>query len=203
MNLKEKLKIEMPLPGLYNVYNALAAGAVAEVIGGGGPAVAQALRNFGAAFGRMEVLNIESRKTMLLLIKNPTGANQALAATLSDDRSKQILFALNDNFADGTDVSWIWDIDLESFDLSKHIFITSGIRAEDMALRLKYAGVDPRKITIEKDPVRAALFLTKLPNKGETCFIFPTYTALMEIRNAYTPKEDQLAELGKVTKRGI
>lgn len=203
MSLKEKLKIEMPLPGLYNVYNGLAAGAVAEVIGGGGPAVAQALRNFGAAFGRMEVLNIESRKVMFLLIKNPTGANQALAATLADARPKQILFALNDNFADGTDVSWIWDIDFESFDLSKHVFVASGVRAEDIALRLKYAGVDQKNITIEKDPVCAALFLAKLPNKGETCFIFPTYTAMIEIRNAYTPKEDVLSELGKVTKRGM
>jgi UDP-N-acetylmuramyl tripeptide synthase len=203
MNLKEPLSIEMSLPGLYNVYNALAAGAVAEVVGGGGPAVAAALRNFSAAFGRMEVLNIESRKAMLLLVKNPTGANQALAATLSEKKPKQIMFALNDNFADGTDISWIWDIDFESFDLTGHTFVVSGIRAEDMALRLKYAGVDAKRVMIEKDPVKATLALTKIPNKGETCFIFPTYTAMMDIRNAYTDKDDNLAELGSLTKRGV
>lgn len=203
MNLSEKLKIEMAFPGLYNVYNALAAGAVTEVIGGGGPAVAAALRNFGAAFGRMEIIPIENRRAMLLLVKNPTGANQALAATLSEDKPKQILFALNDNFADGTDVSWIWDIDFEAFNLKPHTFVVSGIRAEDMALRLKYAGVAMENITIEKDPVAAALLLAKLPNKGETCFIFPTYTAMIDIRKAYTSRDDNLAELGSLTKRGI
>jgi UDP-N-acetylmuramyl tripeptide synthase len=203
MHLKEPLEINMSLPGLYNVYTALAAGSVAEVIGGGGPAVAAALRNFSAAFGRMEVLNIESRKAMLLLVKNPTGANQALAATLSEKKPKQIMFALNDNFADGTDVSWIWDIDFEAFDTSEHTFVASGIRAEDMALRLKYAGVKKEKIIIEKDPVKASLALTKIPNKGETCFIFPTYTAMMDIRSAFTDKSDNLAELGNLTKRGV
>jgi UDP-N-acetylmuramyl tripeptide synthase len=203
MNLSEKLKIEMPIIGLYNVYNALAAGAAAEVIGGGGPAVSQALRHFGAAFGRMEILNIEDRQVMLVLIKNPTGANQALAAVLADDKPKQILFALNDNFADGTDISWIWDIDFESFDLSTHTFVTSGIRAYDMALRLKYAGVSAEKIKIIEDSVSAAKDLAALENTGERAYIFPTYTALMEVRNAYASKEDDLAELGKVTKRGI
>lgn len=203
MNLEEKLKIDMPLPGLYNVYNALAAGSVAEIVGGGGPAVAQALRSFGAAFGRMEMINIGGRKTMLLLVKNPTGANQALFAVLADEKPKDILFVLNDNFADGTDISWIWDIDFEYFKLSKHTFVVSGIRAEDMALRLKYAGVDPEKIVFEKDPVRAAEKLSSVGDKSETSYIFPTYTAMIDIRSAFAEKNDSLSSLGKVTKRGI
>jgi UDP-N-acetylmuramyl tripeptide synthase len=140
---------------------------------------------------------------MLVLIKNPTGANQALAAVLADDKPKQILFALNDNFADGTDISWIWDIDFESFDLTPHTFVTCGIRAYDMALRLKYAGVLADKIKVVEDPVEGAKTLAALPNTGERAYIFPTYTALMDIRNAYASKEDDLSELGKVTKRGV
>lgn len=199
----EKLNVEMQIPGLYNIYNALAAAAAAEIAGGGGPAIAQALRDFSAAFGRMENLEIDGRNAMILLVKNPTGANQAISSVLSDAKPKSLLFALNDNFADGTDVSWIWDIDFESENLKPHTLITSGIRAEDMALRLKYAGVDPKKISLEKNPAKAVSGLVKLIPKGETCFVFPTYTAMIEIRNAFSPKEDELAELGKVTKHGV
>ncbi len=78
---------------------------------------------------------------MLLLVKNPTGANQSLAAVFSDDAPKTIVFALNDNFADGTDVSWIWDVEFEAFALETSRFVASGIRADDVAVRLKYAGV--------------------------------------------------------------
>lgn len=199
----EKLNVEMQISGLYNVYNAVAAAAAAEIAGGGGPAISQALRDFSAAFGRMEQLEIEGRNAMLLLVKNPTGANQAFASVLSDAKPKNLLFALNDNFADGTDVSWIWDIDFESENLSPHTFAASGIRAEDMALRLKYAGIDPKKIALEKNPAKAVSGLAKLTPKGETCYVFPTYTAMIEIRNAFSPKEDDLSELGKVTKHGV
>lgn len=199
----EKLKVEMQLPGLYNVYNALSAAATAEVAGTGGPAIAEAIRNFAAAFGRMEKINLEGKEVMILLIKNPTGAGQALSAVLSDEKPKNLLFALNDNFADGTDVSWIWDIDFESFDLSRDKIIATGIRAEDMALRLKYAGIDPKKIIIEKNPVIAMEKLVKVANAKEISFVFPTYTAMIEIRNAFSDKKDQMAELGKVTKHGM
>jgi UDP-N-acetylmuramyl tripeptide synthase len=200
---QETLPIKMTIPGLYNVYNALSAAATAEVVGAKGPAISQALRNFSAAFGRMEVLDIADKKAMVLLVKNPTGANQALAAVLSDDKPKKILFALNDNFADGTDVSWIWDIDFECFNLSKVQFVVSGIRAEDIALRLKYAGINEEQIISEKDPVAATEKTAELADSKEMFFVFPTYTAMMEIRNHFAPKNDQLAELGKVTKHGV
>lgn len=203
-NLKnDKLRIEMAIPGLYNVYNALSAASVADTIGAGSPAISHALRNFSAAFGRMEVLEYKDRSAMVLLVKNPTGANQALAATLSDNAPKKILFALNDNFADGTDVSWIWDIDFESFNLKDVEWVVSGIRSEDIALRLKYAGVDVKKIIIESDPVAAFEKTAQLAKAGEMFFVFPTYTAMMEIRGKYALEGDKLAELGRVTKHGI
>lgn len=199
----EKLKVDMQIPGLYNAYNALSAASVAEVVGGGGPAIVEALRNFSAAFGRMEYLNISGKKAMLLLIKNPTGANQSLSAVFSNDQKKNIFLALNDNFADGTDVSWIWDIDFESFNLAKTNIAVSGIRAEDMALRLKYAGVDSKNIGIEKNLIKAIQqFIKKVP-ENEICYILPTYTAMVEIRAAFSDKKDELSELGKVTKRGL
>lgn len=200
---EENTKIELGISGLYNVYNALAAGAAAELNGSGGPATSHALKNFSAAFGRMELINIEGKEIMLLLVKNPTGANQALSAIYSDPKAKNILFALNDNFADGTDVSWIWDIDFEYFDLTKTRFIASGIRAEDIALRLKYSAVPEKNIIIEKDEVKAAGMLASNTSSEEVGYILPTYTAMMEIRSNFSPEDDELKKLGKVTKRGI
>lgn len=200
---RTNFEIKLSLPGLYNVYNALSAAAVTEAIGAGGPAISAAMAQFSAAFGRMEELEIKDRKAMLLLVKNPTGANQALAAILSDMRPKKILFALNDNFADGTDVSWIWDIDFEAFELSGNMFVASGIRAEDIALRFKYAGVDPESIFLEKDPIRAMEKMAELTRAGETFYVFPTYTAMIDIRNHFSEKNDKHSDLGKVTKKGL
>ncbi len=200
---KELLPVEIPLPGLYNVYNALSAVATSDIISSGGAAVSHALRNFAAAFGRMETLDIEGKKVMILLVKNPTGANQSLEAIFSDDKQKNILFALNDNFADGTDVSWIWDIDFESFDFSKTKIVASGLRAEDMALRFKYAGLIKNQFTIEKDIILAVKELIGKSKEGETSYIFSTYTAMIEIRNTFIEKDDVHSELGKVTKHGV
>lgn len=200
---KELLPVEMSISGLYNVYNALAAAAAADVVSAGGAAVSSALRNFSAAFGRMETIEIDGRKAMILLVKNPTGANQAIEAIFSDDKAKNVLFALNDNFADGTDVSWIWDIDFESFNFKNTKVIVTGIRAEDMALRLKYAGLNGSQVKIEKDIVNAVKELISATEQGGACYAFPTYTAMIEIRNAYASKNDTLVELGKVTKHGI
>ncbi len=205
-NIKLKsgdLKINLPVPGLYNVYNALAAASVAEAIGSGGSATVQALRNCAAAFGRMEMIQVEGRNAMMLLVKNPTGANQSFSSVYSDGKSKNIIMILNDNFADGTDVSWIWDIDFECFDLSESKFVTSGIRAEDMALRLKYAGVDEKYILIEKDPIQAVKKLAANTKDGEMIYIIPTYTAMIEVRDYFTDKKDRMSNMGKVTKHGI
>lgn len=200
---KEKVKVNLATPGLYNVYNALAAATVAELAEAGGAPIAHALNDFSAAFGRMETLEIKNKKAMLLLVKNPTGANQAFAAVYSDNAPKNIVFALNDNFADGTDVSWIWDIDFENLDLSKTKVIASGIRAEDIALRFKYAGLKKDQIEIEKDVVVAIEKMASSAAKEEKIYIFPTYTAMVEARSAFAGEDDKLAKLGKVTKRGL
>jgi lipid II isoglutaminyl synthase (glutamine-hydrolysing) len=199
----ESVKIEMPIFGLYNVYNALAAAAVSSVLEAGLPVISHSLRNCEAAFGRMEIIDVEDKKIMMLLVKNPTGANQSVSAIYSDKKPKKIAFYLNDNFADGTDVSWIWDIDFEYFNLEGSQFVVSGIRAEDMALRLKYAGVSPDNYKINKDPVAATRDLASLLKDGEMGYLFPTYTAMVEVRSNFASKDDSLCDMGKVTKRGI
>jgi len=200
---REELKIEMPLPGLYNIYNALAAATIATLIGVGAPAISHALRNCEAAFGRMELIEVSGKKIMMLLVKNPTGANQALAAIFSDNKAKKIGFYLNDNFADGTDISWIWDVDFEYFDLAKTKFVASGNRAEDIALRLKYAQVDKNYLHSEKDIMIATEKLAELLDEGEIGYLLPTYTAMVEVRSHFASKDDQLCDMGKVTKHGI
>lgn len=200
---EEVAKITMCLPGLYNIYNALAAASVANVLEAGMPVISHTLKNCTAAFGRMEIIDVEGKKIMLLLVKNPTGANQSLSTVFSDKEPKKIALALNDNLADGTDVSWIWDIDFEYFGLDGSSFIASGIRAEEMALRLKYAGVKDENYLLIKDPVTATKELAKSLKGDELGYLFPTYTAMMEIRSSFSSKEDSFSDIGKVTKRGI
>ncbi|MDD3679166.1 MAG: MurT ligase domain-containing protein, partial [Patescibacteria group bacterium] len=200
---KEDLKIKMPMPGLYNIYNGLAAAAASLVLGIASPAISHSLHNCEAAFGRMEIIDVNNKRAMLLLVKNPTGASQALSAIFSDGRPKKIGLFLNDNFADGTDVSWIWDVDFETFNLKESTFVVSGIRAEDMALRLKYAGIEGDKIIINKNLVESVTVLTSLLDRDEMAYILPTYTAMIEIRGNFASKNDDLCNMGKITKRGI
>lgn len=200
---KEKIDVQLNVPGLYNVYNALAAASAATALGVGVPAISHALRYCEAAFGRMELLMVNNRKIMTLLVKNPTGANQSLAAIYSDNPKKKVALILNDNFADGTDISWIWDIDFEYFKAEDSFFVVSGIRAEELALRLKYAGVAAKNVILEKDPVEAASKLAEKLEVDEVGYLLPTYTAMMEIRSHYTSSTDELCNLGKATKHGL
>ncbi len=200
---REHFDISLGLPGLYNVYNALAAASVAEQVGVAREPIASALRAFSAAFGRMERVTVQGTPATLLLVKNPTGANQSLAAVYSDDRPKTVVFALNDNFADGTDVSWIWDVEFEVLDLPRSRFVASGIRADDAAVRLKYAGLPAERLEVVHDPVQACRRAAELAPEGEEIAVLPTYTAMMEIRGAYAPHGDALAGLGAATKRGL
>jgi UDP-N-acetylmuramyl tripeptide synthase len=136
----ESMPVRLPIPALYNVYNALAAATAARAAGASSSATGEELCDYRAAFGRMETLRVDGRDVMLLLSKNPVAARQALAAVMVDDRPKHLALALNDNFADGRDISWIWDVDFEDFDLSRCFVVATGTRAYDMAVRLKYAG---------------------------------------------------------------
>jgi UDP-N-acetylmuramyl tripeptide synthase len=138
-----------------------------------------------AAFGRQEVVEIEGRRLHIMLCKNPAGANQVLrllAAIAPPGGGVKIAVLLNDRFADGQDVSWIWDVDYELLRDDVTACWAGGDRGEDIALRLKYAGVDPETIAAEPDLARALdLALGRLP-AGATLYALPTYTAMLELR---------------------
>lgn len=183
----------LPLPGLYNAYNAAAAAAAAFALGLPLQAVTQGLETAVASFGRMEVIPVKGRELVIALVKNPAGFNQVIETVLADrGGDKRLLIAINDLKADGTDVSWLWDVDFERLAARADEFAflgTAGIRAEEMALRLKYAGVPAERLAAGGDPparplegaLAAALAATP---EGGRLWLLPTYTALMEARRA-------------------
>ena len=177
----EKAELSLPLPGLYNVHNALAAAATASLLGIAPPAIRAALEEGVSLFGRIEQLDVEGRRVAIVLIKNPAGANQALELLRTEPGQKHLLLALNDNFADGTDISWIWDTDYERVPPEVSRIWASGQRAPELTLRLKYAGVKSDLLREEGRLIRAfRAALRELP--AETpLFILPTYTALLDL----------------------
>jgi lipid II isoglutaminyl synthase (glutamine-hydrolysing) len=176
-----EISFTLPLPGLYNVYNALAAAATALVLGVAPATVGRALEGFGGAFGRVETIPIDGRELSILLIKNPAGANEVLRTLTIENGKHDLWLALNDRTADGRDVSWIWDADFEV--LAGHVrrATCTGTRAEEMALRLKYAGLDVPIVT-DRDVARS-LDRAVRGAAGERLYALPTYTALLELRN--------------------
>jgi len=176
-----KTKIKLPLPAFFNVYNALAAAAIALVFGATLSEVEQSLSQFQTAFGRFETVTVGEKKICLMLIKNPTGFNQIVATLNLNPEPKSLVIAINDNLADGTDVSWLWDADLHLLG-QQNLIISTGLRAEDMALRLKYVGVKAAKLmTVKKLPQAVAAGLQELKN-GEQLYVLATYTAMLDLR---------------------
>ncbi len=178
-----------PLPGLYNRYNTLAAFAVARALGIGGVDPNAALATFSPAFGRLEELVITrpdggAVPARLILAKNPTGFNQVLHLLSEWPGRKVVMLALNDLTPDGTDVSWIWDIDLEHLVDQARALVVSGIRAYDMAVRVKYAGWNEARgpLVVTDDLADAIRQATDLLEPGESLFIIPTYSAMLDIR---------------------
>ncbi len=176
-----ELHVELPLPGLYNAYNALGAIAAALSLGVAPERIGPALKGTRGAFGRVETIAIASTRLSILLIKNPAGANEVLR-TLRLEAASGVLdlwIALNDRIADGRDVSWIWDADFELLEGAVRRVTCAGTRAPEMALRLKYAGWPQDAIAIEPE-IEASLdrALAKSP---ERLFALPTYTALLEL----------------------
>jgi lipid II isoglutaminyl synthase (glutamine-hydrolysing) len=178
------------LPGLYNVYNALAAAAVAVEAGVRTEVILQGLAEFSGAFGRVERVRAGEKEVFLLLIKNPVGFNEILrtfVASPADEAgatsARHVLIAINDNHADGRDVSWLWDVDFEMLANAGAVpagFHVSGIRAQDMGVRLKYAELPVRSVVPDrKEALLQALDATP---PGETLYVLPTYTAMLEIR---------------------
>jgi len=167
-------KFKINLAGLYNAYNVLAAIAIAFETGLNQAEIQKALDSYHAIFGRTEKRIINNNPTVIQLIKNPTGASEVLKTV---DSNSNIVIAINDNYADGRDISWLWDSDFEQLKEAKKLVITSGIRANDMATRLKYAGIPQEKIFVEPNIKKA---IDKATKSGKTT-ILPSYTALLKI----------------------
>jgi UDP-N-acetylmuramyl tripeptide synthase len=176
------LELELPLPGLYNVYNALAALSAGLRSDVPIELVKQGLESMRAVFGRVETIEVTGKPVSILLIKNPAGANEVLRTlTLeSSNGGLDVWIALNDRIADGRDVSWIWDADFELLAGGVRRVICAGTRAPEMALRLKYAGWPPEAIEV-REPIAASLDEAVSSSPGRL-FALPTYTALLELR---------------------
>jgi UDP-N-acetylmuramyl tripeptide synthase len=175
-----RMSLSLPLPGLYNVYNALGATAVALELGLGLDDIRSGLERMAAVFGRVERLRLDDRDLAILLIKNPAGANEVLRTLMLERGPLDLWVALNDNLADGRDVSWVWDADFEVLAGRLRRVTCSGTRAEEMALRLKYAGVQA-PIEVDRDTGRS-LDAAVAALDGGPLFALPTYTALLELR---------------------
>ncbi len=175
-------RVELGVPGLYNVYNALAAGALARALGASLDAIQAGLQGFSAAFGRFERISIGERSLLVLLIKNPAGANEVVRTLLTGAPPRLLLVALNDEIADGRDVSWIWDVDFEPLLGGLERVIASGERAAELALRFKYAGVPENAIEVVPSLEKALDRGLELTPPGEELRALPTYTAMLGLR---------------------
>ena len=177
------IELELPLPGLYNVYNALAAIAAGLQLGVAPERIKEALEGTQAAFGRVETIAVAGVPVSILLIKNPAGANEVLRTLLLESRERggvDLWIALNDRIADGRDVSWVWDADFELLAGTVRRVVCAGTRAPEMALRLKYAGWPEDAIEVVRG-IEASLDGAVAKAEGPL-FALPTYTALLELR---------------------
>ena len=174
-------RIELPLPGLYNVYNALGAAALCLRLGVPLDEIAAGLAAVEPAFGRAETIQLGERPTSILLVKNPAGANEVLRTLALEGTDLDLFGVLNDRTADGRDVSWVWDADWEIVAPNVRRLTCSGTRAAELALRLKYAGVDSGRLEVVEDLERG---LDRALAAGDgPLYALPTYTALLELQD--------------------
>jgi lipid II isoglutaminyl synthase (glutamine-hydrolysing) len=181
------VEISLALPGLYNVYNALAAAALAISLEVPLSDIKAGLEGARAAFGRAETVSLQipggtPREMRILLVKNPAGANEVLRTLALEPGEHDLLGVLNDQIADGRDVSWIWDADFEQLSGRVRQAICSGSRAADLASRLKYAGIEPERIRILPELPPALAEATVAGNRSTTLYALPTYTAMLALR---------------------
>ena len=168
-------EFKIKLVGLYNAYNALAAIAAGFENGLNQAEIQSAFDSYKSIFGRTERRTIKGHSALIQLIKNPTGASEVLKTV---DLKSNIVIAINDNYADGRDISWLWDSDFEQLKNAEKLVITSGTRANDMATRLKYASIKQNRFIIEPDIKQA---IEKACVNGDNVTILPSYTALLKI----------------------
>jgi lipid II isoglutaminyl synthase (glutamine-hydrolysing) len=185
-----EIGVELALPGLYNVYNAVAASALALALETPADAIRAGLEGFSAAFGRFERIPAGGKRIVMLLIKNPAGANEALR-TLETGIPPVLVIALNDAIADGRDVSWIWDVDFEPILPHVERVIASGDRSAELGLRLVYGGLPEERLEVVPELEAALDRGVELIEAGAELVVLPTYTAMLALRGV-------LAERGLV-----
>jgi UDP-N-acetylmuramyl tripeptide synthase len=175
-------RVRLPLPGLYNVYNALAAASLSLSLGASLDEVRAGLEGFGAAFGRFERIAAGDRRILMLLIKNPAGANEAVRTLEEGGVPDVLVVALNDAIADGRDVSWIWDVDFEPLLAQADRIVVSGDRAAELALRFAYGGFDRARLEVVPSLEQALDRGLELVPAGGELAVLPTYTAMLRLR---------------------
>ena len=184
MNMQgEKRMVTVNLPAMYNIYNAAAAAAAVTAIGLGAEAAVRALAGFKCGFGRMEQFELGAGVRMML-VKNPTGCNLVMEFLQNVKEKFSLVISLNDRTGDGKDISWIWDTDFEQLcALGGRLrrIIVAGDRAEEMRLRLKYAGLDDKAIELERSCEKLVAWMER---EREPVFIMPTYSAMLDLRTA-------------------
>jgi len=183
--------VELPLPGLYNIYNALAATSLALTLDRHEDEIVRGLEAVRPVFGRAESVALGPRELQILLVKNPAGANEVLRTLSLEPGQHDLLGVLNDRVADGRDVSWVWDADFESIAPRVRRMTCSGLRAAELALRMKYAGVPTDRLAVEPDLAAALDHAAADGDSGAPLYALPTYTAMLELR-------DLLAARGQV-----
>jgi UDP-N-acetylmuramyl tripeptide synthase len=182
------MRIQLRLPGLYNVYNALAAAALARVLGATREEIGDGLTHFRAAFGRFERLQLGDKNALVLLVKNPAGANEVVRTLVIGGPPRVAVIALNDGIADGRDVSWIWDVDFEPLLERLDRIVATGDRAAELALRCKYAGVSEEAVEVIPELGRGLDRGLELTPRGGELMVIPTYTAMLELRRIVTER---------------
>lgn len=180
----EEHRFHLKVPGVYNGYNACAAILAAARLGVPVATATAALEAMDPPFGRGQVVEFRGRLVVLLLVKNPAGFNQVIRLLIDAAQPTSVLFAINDNHADGRDVSWLWDARLEDLAHSGHLFGAGGMRAADMALRLKYAGIEAWAETDFREALDRAVTSAE---PGSTVYVVPTYTALLTLLDLLHP----------------
>ena len=176
-------RVRLRLPGLYNVYNALAAAALTQTMGIELERIQEGLERFSPAFGRFERIALGDRNVLILLIKNPAGATEVVRTLVDAGVPPVLLVALNDGIADGRDVSWIWDVDFEPlFEHGLERLVASGERAAELALRFRYGGFPAEQIEVVPAPDDALDRGLELTPAGGELAVLPTYTAMLALR---------------------
>ncbi|MFA6295917.1 MAG: MurT ligase domain-containing protein [Patescibacteria group bacterium] len=184
----KKISVHFPLPGFYNIYNVLAAAACCLNLDISFDKIKLGIEKTKAAFGRLEKFKLDKNDAILMLVKNPTGFNEVIKLLETDGKKKKMIITLNDNIPDGRDISWIWDVDFERLiNFVDYVFV-AGQRAEELVLRFKYAGLDLNKIGLEKDYDKLLEMAKMKLDAGETLYILPTYSSMLDLRNIIAKK---------------